>query len=195
METCNFKNLYLVVCSSLEDTQWKTPLYGMNFTLFFCYYLIFFLSIVGLQCCVSFRCTAKWFSFTFVYVYYFSDYFPLWVIILFPVLYSMSLFILYTVVCICGEGNGTPLQYCCLENPMGGGAWEAAVHGVTKTWKRLSDLTITFHFHALKKEMATHSSVLAWRIPGTREPDGLLSMGYRVGHDWSDLAAAAVCIC
>ena len=95
----------------------------------------------------------------------------------------MSLFILYTVVCICGEGNGTPLQYCCLENPMGGGAWEAAVHGVTKTWKRLSDLTITFHFHALKKEMATHSSVLAWRIPGTREPDGLLSMGYRVGHD------------
>ena len=66
-----------------------------------------------------------------------------------------------------GEGNGTPLQYSCLENPMDGGAWWAAVHGVTKSWTRLSDFTFTFHFHALKKEMATHSSVLAWRIPGT----------------------------
>ena len=59
------------------------------------------------------------------------------------------------------EGNGTPLQYSCLENPMGGGAWWAAVHGVDKSWTRLRDFTFTFHFHALKKEIATHSSVLA----------------------------------
>ena len=65
-----------------------------------------------------------------------------------------------------GEGNGTPLQYSCLENPMDGGAWKAAVHGVVKSWTRLSDFTFTFLFHALEKEMATHSSVLAWRIPG-----------------------------
>ena len=91
-----------------------------------------------------------------------------------------------------GEGNGTPLQYSCLENPMGGGAWKAAVHGVAEGRTRLSDFTFTFHFHALEKEMATHSSVLAWRIPGTGEPGGLLSVGlHRVGHDWSDLAAAA----
>ena len=91
-----------------------------------------------------------------------------------------------------GEGNGTPLQYSCLENPMHGGAWWAAVHGVTKSWTRLSDFTFTFHFPALEKEMATHSSVLAWRIPGTGEPGGLPSIGsHRVGHDWSDLAAAA----
>ena len=83
-----------------------------------------------------------------------------------------------------GEGNGTPLQYSCLENPMGGGAWWAAVHGVTKSRTRLSDFDFTFHFHALEKEMATHSSVLAWRIPGTGEPGGLPSMGsHRVGHD------------
>ena len=82
------------------------------------------------------------------------------------------------------EGNGTPLQYSCLENPMDGGAWEAAVHGVAKSWTRLSDLTLTFHFHAMEKEMATHSSVLAWRIPGAGEPGGLPSMGsHRVGHD------------
>ena len=65
-----------------------------------------------------------------------------------------------------GEGNGTPLHYSCLENPMDGGAWWAAVHGVAKSQTRLSDFTFTFHFHALEKEMATHSSVLAWRIPG-----------------------------
>ena len=99
-----------------------------------------------------------------------------------------------------GEGNGTPLQYSCLENPMDGGAWWAAVHGVAegRTW--LSDFTFTFHFHALEKEMATHSSVLAWRIPGTGEPGGLPTMGsHRVGHNWSDLAAAAAmgyaCMC
>ena len=91
-----------------------------------------------------------------------------------------------------GEGNGTPLQYSCLENPMDGGAWWAAVHGVTKSRARLSDFTFTFHFHALEKEMATHSSVLAWRIPGTGEPSGLPSIGsHRIRHDWRDLAAAA----
>ena len=75
---------------------------------------------------------------------------------------------------------------------MGGGAWQAAVHGVAKSRTQLSNLTFTFHFHALAKEMAAHSSVLAWRIPGTGEPGGLPSMGsHRVGHDWSDLAAAA----
>ena len=91
-----------------------------------------------------------------------------------------------------GEGNGTPLQYSCLENPMDGGAWWAVVHGVAESWTRLSNFTFTFHFHALEKEMATHSSVLAWRLPGMEEPGGLLSMGsHRVRHDWSDLAAAA----
>ena len=75
---------------------------------------------------------------------------------------------------------------------MDGGAWWAAVHGGAKSWTRLSDFTFTFHFHALEKEMATHSSVLAWKIPGTVEPGGLPSMGsHRVRHDWSDLAAAA----
>ena len=75
---------------------------------------------------------------------------------------------------------------------MGGGAWWAAVHGVAKSWARLSDFTSTFHFHALEKEMATHSSILAWSIPGTEEPSGLPSKGsHRVRHDRSDLAAAA----
>ena len=72
-----------------------------------------------------------------------------------------------------GEGNGTPFQYSCLENPMDGGAWWAAVHGVAKSRTRLSDFTFTFHFHAWEKDMATHSSVLAWRIPGTGELGGL----------------------
>ena len=91
-----------------------------------------------------------------------------------------------------GEGNGNPLQYSCLENPMDGGAWWAAVHGVARSRTRLTDFTFTFHFHALEKEMATHSSVLAWGIPGTGEPGGLPSLGsHRVGHDWSNLAAAA----
>ena len=83
-----------------------------------------------------------------------------------------------------GEGNGTLLQYSCLENPMDRRALKAAIHGVAEGQTRLSDFTFTFHFHALKKEMATHSSVLAWRIPGTGEPGGLPSMGsHRVGHD------------
>ena len=80
-------------------------------------------------------------------------------------------------VYISGEGNGTPLQYSCLANPMDGGAWWAAVHGVARSRTRLSDFIFTFHFYALEKEMATHSSVLAWRIPETGEPGGLPSMG------------------
>ena len=104
--------------------------------------------------------------------------------------------------CFYGGGNGTPLQYSCLENPMDRGAWWAAVHGVAKSRTRLSNFTfryvkwslhiLYFHSHALEKEMATHSSGLAWRIPGTGDPGGLPSMGsHGVGHDWSDLAAAA----
>ena len=85
---------------------------------------------------------------------------------------------------ILGEGNGTPLQYSCLENPMDGGAWYAAVHGVAKSQTQLSDFTFTFHFHALEKAMATHSSVLAWRIPWMEKPGGLQSMGsHRVGYN------------
>ena len=83
-----------------------------------------------------------------------------------------------------GDGDGTPLQYSCLENPMDGGAWWAAVHRVATSQTRLRDLTFTFHFHALEKEMAIHSSVLAWRIPRTQKPSGLPSMGsHRVRHD------------
>ena len=81
-------------------------------------------------------------------------------------------------------GAGSPLQHSCLENPMDGGAWWAAVHGVTKSRTRLRDFTFTFYFPALEKEMATHSGVLAWRIPGMGEPGARPSMGsYRVGHD------------
>ena len=94
-----------------------------------------------------------------------------------------------------GEGNGNPLQYSCLANPMDGGAWWAAVHGVARSRTRLNDFTLFFHFYALEKEMATHFSVLAWRIPGTGEPGRLPSMGsHRIGHDLSDLAAAAYAI-
>ena len=82
-----------------------------------------------------------------------------------------------------GEGNGTPLQYSCLENSMDGGAWQAAVHGVTKSRTRLNDFAFTFHFHALEEEMATHSSVLAWRIPGTGSLVGCRLWSRRVGHD------------
>ena len=83
-----------------------------------------------------------------------------------------------------GEGDGSPLQHCCLENPRDRGAWWAAVCGVAQSRTRLSDFTFTFHFHALEEEMATHSRVLAWRIPGTGEPGGLPSRGsHRVGHD------------
>ena len=91
----------------------------------------------------------------------------------------------YTTVSKClGEGNGNPLQYSWLEKPMDGGAWWAAVHGVARSRTRLSDFTLFFHFHALEKEMATYSNVLACRIPGTGEPGGLPSVGsHRVGHD------------
>ena len=83
-----------------------------------------------------------------------------------------------------GEGDGTPLQYSCLENPMGGGAWWAADHGVAKSRTRLSDFTFTFHFHALEKAMAPHSCTLAWKIPWMEGPGGLQSMeSLRVGHD------------
>ena len=89
----------------------------------------------------------------------------------------------FSLSCI-GEGNGNPLQCSCLENPSDVGAWWAAVYGVAQSQTQLSDFTFTFHFHALEKEMATHSSVLAWRIPGMWEPGGLPSMGsHRVGHD------------
>ena len=106
--------------------------------------------------------------------------------------YGKTNYILFLSIPNIREGNGNPLQYSCLENPMDGGAWSAAVHGVARSRTRLSDFTFTLHFHALEKEMATHSSVLVWRIPGTGEPGGPPSKGsHRVGHDWSDLAAAA----
>ena len=92
--------------------------------------------------------------------------------------------VIYTPSTSFREGDGTPLQYSCLENPMDGGAWWAAVHGVTKSQTRLSDFPFSSPFHALEKERATHSIVLVWRIPGMGEPGGLLSMGlHRVGHD------------
>ena len=109
-----------------------------------------------------------------------------------PVLLTLLVFslvpssyqVLHGSICSFGEGNGTPLQYSCLDNPMDGGAWWAAVHGVAKSQTQLSNITFTLHFHALEKEMATHSSVLGWRIPGTVEPGELPSMGlHRVGHD------------
>ena len=97
---------------------------------------------------------------------------------------AFELWIKYGLIDQSGEVNGTPLQYPCLENPTDGRAWKAAVHGVAEGQTQLSDFTLTFHFHALEKEMATHSSVLAWRIPWTEEPGGLPSMGsHRVGHD------------
>ena len=109
---------------------------------------------------------------------------------------NIAMSIIWVILVPCnGEGDCTPLQYSCLENPMDGGAWWAAVHGVAKGRTWLSDFTFTLHFHALEKEMATHSSVLAWRIPGTGEPGGPPSTGsHRVGHDWSDLAAASAAV-
>ena len=83
------------------------------------------------------------------------------------------LFFFFFALGNCREGNGNPLQCSCLENPMDGGAWKAAVQRVAKSQARLNDFTLTFHFHALEKEMATYSSVLAWRIPGTGVPGGL----------------------
>ena len=100
------------------------------------------------------------------------------------VIKSLSILFLEKLRGLIGEGNGTLLQHSCLENPMDGGARWAAVNGVAKSRTQPSDFTFTFHSHALEKEMATHSSVLTWRIPGTGEPGGLPSMGlHRVGHD------------
>ena len=97
---------------------------------------------------------------------------------------SRAVFFKVTLAFYLGEGNGTPLEYSCLENPMDGGAWWAAVHGVATSQTRLSDFTFTLHFHALEKEIATHSSVLACRLPGMGEPGGLPSLGsLRVRHD------------
>ena len=87
---------------------------------------------------------------------------------------------------IYGEGNGNPLQYSCLENPMDGGAWWAAVHGVAKSQTQLSEFTFTVHFHALEKEMATDSSVLAWRTPGTGSLVGCCLWG-RTGSDTTEV--------
>ena len=84
------------------------------------------------------------------------------------------------------RSNGTSLQYSCLENPMDGGAWWAVVHGVAKSRTRLSNFPFTFHFQALEKEMATHSSVLAWRIPGTGEPGGLPRLWGRTESDTTE---------
>ena len=98
--------------------------------------------------------------------------------------------ICHEVMALDGEGNGTPLQYSCLENPMDRGDWWAAVHGVAKSQTRLSDFTFTFHFHALEKEMATHSSVLARRIPGTRSLVGCRLWG-RTESDATEVTAAA----
>ena len=112
----------------------------------------------------------------------------------FPCFVSYPVIIyVYLQVCV-GEGNGTPLQYSCLENPMDGAAWKAAVDGVAegRTW--LSDFTFTFHFHAFEKEMATHSSVLAWRIPGTGEPDRLPSYGVAQSQTRLKWLSTGVCI-
>ena len=99
------------------------------------------------------------------------------------------------VVYMFGEGNGTPLQYSCLENPMDGGAWKATVHGVAEGRTRLSNFTFTFHFHALEKEMATHSSVLAWRIAGTEHPGGLPLWGCTESDTTEVTQQQQQCIC
>ena len=86
------------------------------------------------------------------------------------------------------EGNGTPLQYSCLGNPTDGEGWQTTVHRVVKSQTRLSDFTFTFHFHALEKEMAPHSSTHAWEMPWTEEPGRLQSIGsWRVRHNWVTL--------
>ena len=130
-------------------------------------------SSCGVRTCGGFSCCRAWASLVVMQELFFFFFFS-------------------SLACGMGEGNGIPLQYSCLKNPIDVGAFRAAVHGVAKSQTQLSDFTFTFHFHALEKEMATHSSVLAWRILGTGEPSGLPSMGlHRVGHNWSDLVAAA----
>ena len=127
----------------------------------------------------------SWFLVCFSYISLLNEFLS----ILYSVLLLLTasfyyVFLLLLVYRNIGEGNGTPLRYSCLENPMDGGAWWAPVLGVAKSRTQLSDFTLTFHFHALEKEMAPHSGTLAWTIPGTVEPGGLLSMGlHRVRHD------------
>ena len=109
--------------------------------------------------------------------------------------YGIILFFYGWVVFHCQRRQWHPTPILLPGKSMDRGAWNAAVHGVAKSQTRLNDFTFTFHFHTLEKEMATHSSVLAWRIPGVGKSGGLLSLGsYRVGHDWSDLAAAAAAV-
>ena len=152
---------------------------------FFHFFFPFYWSMADSQSCVSYRCTAV-IQLHIYYIHFFKKsifpYRPSEYWAAFPVLCSMFLSVIYLIYI--GEGNGSPLLYSCLENPMGGGAWWAAVHGVAKSRTRLSHFTFTFHFHGLEKEMATHSSVLAWRIPGKGDPGGMLSMGlHRVRQD------------
>ena len=139
---------------------------------------------------------------THIHAYSFLDSFPLWFIVyththththIHTHTYSfLDSFPLWFIRILNGEGNGTPLQYSCLENPMDGGAWRAAVHGVTRSQTRPSDFTFTFPFHALEKEMATHSSILAWRIPGMGQPGGLPCMGlHRVGTRLKRLSSSS----
>ena len=159
--------------------------------------------MIDLQSCISFRYIAKWFSCVCVYIIeyvyiLFKVSFPyglykilsivscaIWkVLVIYFIFRSVYIWLYSNLRDFRGKDDGTPLQYSCLENPMDRGAWWAAVHGVAKSRMQLSDFTFTFNFHALEKEMATHSSVLAWRIPGTGEPGGLPSMGsHRVRHD------------
>ena len=108
---------------------------------------------------------------------------------------AIDLYFILVLLWLSEEGDGNPLQYSCLENPMDRGTCWAAVHKITQSQTWLKRLSMHECMHALEKEMVTHSSILAWRIPGMEEPGGLLSMGsHRVRHDWSDLAATALCL-
>ena len=132
---------------------------------------------VGLQC-ISFRSRAEWFSYVYTVYLFLSRLFSHigYNRILSRVPSAVQQVLIVSLFYI--------QQYSCLENPMGRGAWQVVVHGVAEGRTRLSDFTLSFHFHALQKEMTTHSSILAWRIPGTGEPRGLPSMwSHRVGHD------------
>ena len=162
----------------------------------------FYWNLVDWQCCVSFSCTVKWFIlYIYICIYIYAC---IYVCVCVYTLPGFSVHgILQTKIkwsgfhaLLYGIFPTQELNLCLLHCKQiqwaTKKAWWAAVLGVAKSGTRLSDFTFTFHFHALEKEMETHSSVLAWRIPGMVEPDGLPSMGlHRVGHDWSDLAAAA----
>ena len=105
-----------------------------------------------------------------------------------------SLFTFFTSLSCIGEGNGNPLQSSCLENPRDGGAWWAAVYGVTQSQTRLKWLSSSSKSFISEKAMAAHSTTLAWKIPWMEEPGGLQSMGsLRVGHDWSDSSSMILC--